>query len=155
MTFSRIDWLYEQKPLATTDVYLGLVGIELFEICRSFPPLLADVDFLSAKDLDRYTKIWPQMAAPDAKLMQELARILDWEIDRDIEIIDRYMRSESFVEAAPSPVDQAVLHMLHQVLLDVLLWRKETSKRGFARSKLHQALQSFRDAIKLDCEDVR
>ena len=146
MSSSRIDWLYEQKPVATVDVYLGLVGMEQFEICRNFPPALTDVDFLNDSDLARYTELWPQMRAPDDKLILELARILDWGIDRDIETIDRYMRAQAYAEAAPGEVEQAVLHVLHQVLFDVLLWRKEYSKKGFARGKLHQAVQAFRDA---------
>lgn len=146
MTSSRIDRLYEQKPLATVDLYLGLVGLELFEICRNFPPPLQDVDFLSEQDLARYAKLWPQMRSPDAKMMQELARILDWEIDRDIETIDRYMRSQAYAEAAPDDAARAVLHLLHQVLFDLMLWRKEYSKKNFVRSKLHQAVQAFRDA---------
>ncbi len=147
MSSTRIDWLYERKAVATLDVYLGLVGVELYEICKNFPPPFDSVEFADPSRRERYQKFWPQLKTPGPALMLELARLLDWEIDRDIGMIDRYMRSEAYADKLGDPLEVEVLHLLHQTLLDVLLWRKERSKRSFARSRLHQALQAFRQAV--------
>lgn len=150
----RIDWLYERKTIATIDVYLGLVGAELLELCQNFPPPLAEVDFAEAETRARFQDGWSLLKPPTPQLMLELAKILDWEIDRELELIDRYMRSAAYDDVVTQAAEVDALHILHQVLWDCLLWRRETSTRGFPRARLHDAVKAFRAAISAQPESA-
>src|SRR5512137_474827 len=64
VAWDRIEWLYAQRPVPTTDVYLDLVGRELFELCQSFPPAPDEIAFIDDGARARFAPLLAQMHAP-------------------------------------------------------------------------------------------
>ncbi|MBN2362041.1 MAG: hypothetical protein JXR83_21495 [Deltaproteobacteria bacterium] len=148
MAWNRIDWLYAQRPVPTTEVYLDLVGRELYELCLVFPPAPNEIAFLDDQVRARFEPLLGQMSAPTADLMLAVADLLDWETDHEVERIDEYMRDERYRTVAPSPVAVEAMHLLYRGLFDRLLERKENSARPFPRRDLHRAIASFRRCVR-------
>ncbi len=139
-----IDRLYETRPVATLEVYLQLVGGELFELCQRFPPAPEQIQFDSPRMRDRFTPLLDRMSAPSAELMLVLTELLDWEIDHEIERVDQFMRSESYSAVVHSDLELESMHLLRHLLLETLLGRKESSSHKIKRQELHQAVETFR-----------
>lgn len=144
MAWDRIDWLYAQRPVPTRDVYLDLVGGELYELCLAFPPTPDEIAFLDENARSRFAPQLDRMAPPAVDLMLAVADLLDWEIDHEVERIDDYMRNERYRDVAPTPIVVETMHLLYRGLLERLLERQENSTRRVLRRELHKAIASFR-----------
>ncbi|MFH1807352.1 MAG: hypothetical protein ABIJ09_01305 [Pseudomonadota bacterium] len=140
----RLEWLYERKPVPTIEVYLDLVGRELFELCQALPFEPGDLGFDDLQLQRRIEPVLDQMHPASAELMLVLCDLLDWELEFEVERVDHYMRNKLYARAAPTHLEVETLHFLHQLLLEVLLWRKEDSARSIKRADLHRAVGSLR-----------
>lgn len=149
MAWDRIDWLYAQRPVPTLDVYLDLVGRELYELCLAFPPAGNEIAFLDENVRARFAPLLDQMTAPTADLMLGVADLLDWEIEHEVERIDDYMRNERYGRVAATPIEVESLHLLYRGLFERLLERQENSTRRVPRHELHKAVASFRRLARL------
>lgn len=144
MTSNRLDWIYAQKPVPAGDAYLDLVGRELFELCRALPFSCEEIEFLQEGARRRFADHLEEMRIPSRALMLLLADLLQWELERDYDRIDDFMRNERYRDVATSAVDVHTMHFLQQVLLDRLLERQENSSRPLRRLQLLRAVDSFR-----------
>jgi len=149
MSNDRLDWIYAQKPVPTVNVYLDLVGQELFELCRMIPLSAQDVEFLQEGARRRFADHLEEMRPPSRELTLLIADLLEWELGREYERIDDFMRNERFREAAPTARDVHTLHFLQQVLLDRLLERQEHSAHPVRRDDLLRAVESLRRCARL------
>jgi hypothetical protein len=149
MAWNRIDWLYAQQPVPTSDVYLELVGRELYELCLAFPPSASEIDFIDDGARARFAPLLDRMRPPSAELMLAVADLLDWELDHEVERIDDYMRNERYRTVAPTPLAVEALHLLFRGLFERLLERQENSTRRVPRRELHKAVASFRRLARL------
>lgn len=140
----RLDQLYAQKPRATVEVYLELVGQELYEICLAFPPHPSEIAFANALEKQRFVENHPYLRQPDASFMILLAQVLAWEIDRELERLDHFFRNDGPTAVCASQAQVFAFHFLQQLLLERLLSRQETSSHQLKRRDLLRSIERFR-----------
>jgi hypothetical protein len=149
MSNDRLDWIYAQKPVPTVHVYLDLVGQELYELCRMIPLPEQDVEFMQEGARRRFAEHLDEMRPPTRELTLLIADLLEWELGREYERIDDFMRNERYRGAAPTAGDVHTMHFLQQVLLDRLLERQEHSSHPVRRQELLRAVESLRRCARL------
>ena len=148
MLWQRSEWLYEQQPVSSAEVYLDLVGRELHELCVAFPPAVHEVDFLDQRMQNRFAPLLPSMRHLSSEQMLLLADLLQWELERDLPCIDDFMAQQRYRPIFDTPADVEAMHFLHRLLLDRLLERLERNNFALKRKDLQRTLDVLRRHVR-------
>ncbi|MBI5546495.1 MAG: hypothetical protein HY901_21650 [Deltaproteobacteria bacterium] len=107
---SRWDHLYEIKPVPLAEHFVEEVSKLVAKDLTEWP--LAIESWTSAQEEERFKPLLgPDSSRPDGRVLGEAFRLARWELMREFEQIDEYMRHERWREVTPAGrgVDQILL----------------------------------------------
>jgi hypothetical protein len=132
---SRWDWLYEVQPRLVKDVVLERVARELGDEIDRWPPRIESWETEEARV--RFQPLMEgRMGRPPRGPLRLALRLSRWDLQREYEIIDAYMKGEHFREDAPGPYDFDLAMFIWRYLVDQILAFKEYAGSRFSRDDL-------------------
>ena len=136
--------IIDKHYLESREVLADLIGAELHEQCVAFPPDVGDEMWGNAAFERRFRSALPGLPAPDGPMIQLLCRVLDLEIDHEIEDIDRLVKDGVIQTLCGTRPRVETFHFLWQILLHHLEARSMDMQVGFKRQDKHRVVDSLR-----------
>ena len=135
--------LLEQKTISSHEAILGLIADELCEICATFPPPSASIQWLSPQFEKRFSHQVADFPPVDTEMAKVLGDILLFELDFKPEATAALFRNQRHINACPTRLHQEALHMLWPIILEVLYARKDECSGLLKRNDLKTIVARF------------
>lgn len=135
--------LMEQKPIGSQEALMRLIADELCEICESFPPPLASMEWLSPQFEKRFASELESMPTIDQPMAGLLRDILIHELRFEAEATAALFRNQKHIAACPTPLHESAIHFLWPIMLEVLHIRKEECSARIGRKDLIGVVEIF------------
>lgn len=130
------EWLYERTPQPLSEYVLDEVAKALAEAARHFPPHIEEWEDAAARARWDAVLSLPQEALP-AHVLRLATRLYRWELERDVELIDRYLSQNHFTELGTfTPLQQEQALFLWRYWVDQTLAFKEYARDKFTWRQL-------------------
>ncbi len=136
---SRWERLFDQKPVPLLDALVEEVAKLLSRDLLVWP--------LPVESLDAVTGggVAPFLAAdsvrPGDAVFQEAFRLARWELEREVDAVDAYLRSRRYLELGVGPHERAALLFVTRWLIEQLLDLAETTRSRVRRPELVRCLE--------------
>lgn len=137
--WKRYEPLLEAKAVPVKDALIDLLAKELVEMCQTFPPEERQIEWHDESLRRRLEGRVAELPRPDPKLVEEISRLVVWDLERELDAIDHYFRNEKYGDACPTPRHVDTLHVLWRVGVEVLLTRKDEVQHFLKRTDLVEA----------------
>jgi hypothetical protein len=135
---SRWDYLFETKPIPLIDHLLEEVSKLLVKDLGNWPPPVQEVD------LDTGGTFAPLFLEPSARpapaVYAEALRLSHWELAREFDAYDDYMRNKRYLERGLAPTDRLSLLFLNRWLVEQMLGLGESTEGRVNRPMMRQIL---------------
>lgn len=138
---SRWDFLLETKPVPLVEHLKDEVAKLLAQELQSWPPPMTELD--PAWVRKHATVFEPGAPRPSDALYREAFRVTRWELERDVEAVDDYMRNQRFLERGLAPTDKSALLVLSRWLTEQLLQLSEATENRVKRKDLIDILEKL------------
>lgn len=138
---SRWDFLLETKPVPLVEHLKDEVAKLLARELESWPPPMTELDPGWVRK--HATVFEPGAPRPPDALYREAFRLARWELERDVEAVDDYMRNQRFVERGLAPTDKSALLVLSRWLTEQLLQLTEATENRVKRKDLIDILEKL------------
>lgn len=130
------EWLYERTPTPLVDYVLDEVAKALAIAATEFPPLIEEWEDPAARR--RWDAVLSQ---PPGRLPRHVLRLAlkmyRWELERDVEQIDRYLTREHFRELGTfTPLEEDTALFIWRYWVDQTLAFKEYARDKFTWKQL-------------------
>ena len=136
---SRWDYLFETKPVPMMDHLLEEVAKLLAKDLRQWPPPVQEIDLDTGGQFAAlYTEPTPR---PAEAVYEEALRLSRWELERELEAYDDYMRNKRYLERGLAPTDRLPLLFLNRWLTDHMLGLGEATEGRVNRRLMLQCLE--------------
>lgn len=152
--WKKYEPLLEAKARPAKDVLVDLLAKELVEMCQTFPPEEHSIEWEDQSLQKRLEGRVDELPKPDVALVDEVGRLMTWDLEREIEAIDHYFRNERYGDAAPTPAHVDALHVLWRVGVEILLQRKEEADTFLKRADLIEASKRFPEIFRRRASSV-
>jgi hypothetical protein len=137
--WKRYEPLLEAKARPAKDVLIELLAKELVEMCQTFPPAENQIEWEDPALRRRLEGRVHELPKCDPALVDEVSRLIVWDLGHEPEAIDHYFRNDVYGDAAPTPAHVDAIHVLWRVGTDILLARKEEAQTLLKRKDLIEA----------------
>jgi hypothetical protein len=135
---SRWDYLYDLKPVPLEEHLLSEAARDLAERLLAWPPEI--LEWSSASDCQRFGHlVAPGSPRPSALVFREAFRLARWELAREYEEIDSYMRREAWAEVIPRDGYDALV-FLYKYLTEEMLALSDATEGRIGRKALSSCL---------------
>ena len=136
---SRWDWLYDVRSVPLTDYVLDEVAKKLRDRLADWPVQV--LEWNSEGDRIRFSPlVAPDSAPPDFYTFREAFRLASWELSREYEAIDSYMRREEWKNAGIGPDGYDLLVFLDRYLTEEMLAVLDVTEGRIGRRDLVRCL---------------
>ncbi|MBM7114277.1 hypothetical protein [Archangium primigenium] len=136
---SRWDYLFETKPVPMMDHLLEEVAKLLAKDLRQWPPPVQEVDLdVGGTFAPLFTEPTPR---PAEAVYDEALRLSRWELEREHEAYDDYMRNKRYLERGLAPTDRLPLLLLNRWLVDQMLGLGEATEGRVNRRLMLKCLE--------------
>ncbi|WP_434382464.1 hypothetical protein [Melittangium boletus] len=136
---SRWDYLFETKPVPMMDHLLEEVAKLLAKDLRQWPPPVQEVDLdVGGQFAPLFTEPTPR---PAEAVYDEALRLSRWELEREHEAYDDYMRNKRYLERGLAPTDRLALLLLNRWLVDQMLGLGEATEGRVNRRLMLKCLE--------------
>ena len=132
---SRWEHLLETKPIPVIDHLVGEVSKLFAESLRAWPP---DVDDADASTL---ALLIEHPTRPDDAMFREAFRLARWDLSREFEAFDDYIRNERFVAAGITLEAKPLLLFLSRFMTEQALGLNEATEGRIDRRRMLQVLE--------------
>ena len=130
MAKNPYEWLYEREKQPLKEYVLDEVAKHLSRAVEAFPPSIEEWE-----NEELRTRYAPLLATvtqrPRVGVVRVALRLYRWELERDVEAIDHYMRNQHWAAEELSPIELEVATFLWQYWLDQTLAFKEYVQEKF------------------------
>lgn len=128
-------WLYERESQPLKAYVLDRVAEHLAEAVERFPP---PIEWWERADLqDRFDPVLEQVRGrPDDRVVRFALKLYRWELERDVERIDRYLAGGHESEFSLGALERETALFLWQYFVDQTLAFKEMAKGKFRQTEL-------------------
>ncbi|MBN1203937.1 MAG: hypothetical protein JXB05_03300 [Myxococcaceae bacterium] len=144
---SRWDHLFEAKPVPLIDHLLEEVSKLLAKDLSRWPPPVQEID------LDMGGTFAPLFLEPPPRPSQavydEALRLSRWELAREFDAYDDYMRNKRYLERGLAPTDRLPLLFLTRWLVEQLLGLGEATEGRVKRPHMSQVLDKLEARMRL------
>lgn len=135
---SRWDYLYDLKAVPLEEHLLKEAARGLAERLLAWPPEI--LEWSSAADRLRFEPLLaPGTPRPSALVFREAFRLARWELERDYEAIDSYMRCEAWASSLPKSGYDALV-FLYKYLTEEMLAIGDATEGRIGRKALSACL---------------
>jgi hypothetical protein len=131
----RWDWLYEVRPQPLKDYVLDRVAKELGDEIDRWPPRIESWESEEAR-LRFQPLLEGRVGRPPRGPLRLALRLARWDLQREFELIDKYMQGQHYKEDAPGQYDFDLAMFLWRYLTDQILSFKEQVGSRFTRAEL-------------------
>ena len=130
------EWLYERQAQPLKDYVLDEIATSLAAAAESFPPAIEEWEDDATRR--RWDAVVSQPPGPLSRPVRRLAlRLYRWELERDVEAIDRYLAQGHFGELGTfTPLEQDTAIFLWRYWVDQTLAFKEYARDKFRWAEL-------------------
>lgn len=144
---SRWDYLFETKPIPLMDHMLEEVAKLLAKDLQQWPPPVQEIDLeVGGQFATLFTEPPPR---PIRAVYDEALRLSRWELARELEAYDDYMRNKRYLERGLAPTDRRVLLFLNRWLVDHMLGLGEATGGRVNRRLMSRCLDRLEARLRL------
>ncbi|ATB27844.1 hypothetical protein [Melittangium boletus] len=136
---SRWDYLFETKPVPMMDHLLEEVAKLLAKDLQQWPPPVQEIDLdVGGQFAPLFTEPTPR---PAEAVYDEALRLTRWELERELEAYDDYMRNKRYQARGLAPTDRLPLLLLNRWLVDQMLGLGEATEGRVNRRLMLKCLE--------------
>ncbi|HSP79288.1 MAG TPA: hypothetical protein VLQ93_12205 [Myxococcaceae bacterium] len=144
---SRWDYLFETRPVPLIDHLLEEVAKLLAKDLSLWPPPVQEVDLEIGR---QFAPIFTgEVPRPSRALYDEALRLSRWELARELDAYDDYMRNKRYLERGLAPTDRTTLLFLNRWLVDQMLGLGEATEGRVNRKLMQQCLDRLEARLRL------
>ncbi|TSC32134.1 hypothetical protein [Corallococcus sp. Z5C101001] len=135
---SRWDHLFDLKPVALVDHLLEEVARLLARDLESWPPPVQDLD---PATLGEFTPLFQEATRrPSPAVYMEALRLARWDLAREFDAFDDYVRNKRYLERGLAPEDRVPLLFLTRWLTEQMLGLGEATQGRIKRPRMQDCL---------------
>jgi hypothetical protein len=135
---SRWDYLLETKPIPIMDQLLEEVARLLTKDLSQWPPPVEEIDLDTGGTFAPIFLEHPPRPSP--AVYSEALRLSQWELAREFDAYDDYMRNKRYLERGLAPTDRLILLFLNRWLVEQMLGLGESTEGRVKRPMMRQIL---------------
>jgi hypothetical protein len=136
---SRWDLLLEQKPVALIDHLLEEAAKLIAADYQRWPLPVQEIDLASAKELA--SLLLPDAQRPSPEVYREAVKLAQWDLGREVDAYDDYMRNRRYLALGLTEVDRPRLLLLSRWLVEQLLGLGEATEGRVNRARMRVVLE--------------
>jgi hypothetical protein len=135
---SRWDHLFESKPIPLMDHLLEEVARLLAKDLERWPPPVEEIDLDTG---GTFAPLFTEPRPPPSRpVYDEAMRLARWELAREFDAYDEYMRNKRYLERGLVPDDRLPLLFLSRWLVEQMLGLGEATEGRVTRALMRQCL---------------
>jgi len=135
---SRWDRLLDVKAISLAEHLVEEVSKLLAKDLARWPLPVLELDVETGRQFAPL--LAPDSQRPDPPAFGEAFRLARWELEREIEAVDDYMRNRRWLERGLAPDDKQALLFISRWLVEQLLGLAEATEGRLSRPTLVEAL---------------
>jgi hypothetical protein len=144
---SRWDSLLETKPIPVLDQLLEEVAKLLAKELAQWPPPVQELDLdVGGTFAPLFLEHPPR---PSQAVYDEALRLSRWELEREFDAYDDYMRNKRYLERGLAPTDRLALLFLNRWLVEQMLGLGEATEGRVKRPQMRQILDKVEAKLRL------
>jgi hypothetical protein len=144
---SRWDYLFETRPVPLIDHLLEEVAKLLAKDLDRWPPPVQEMDLeLGAHFIPLLTGEVPR---PSRAVYAEALHLSRWELAREFDAYDDYMRNKRYLERGLAPTDRTTLLFLNRWMVDQMLGLGEATDGRVNRKLMRRCLDRLEARLRL------
>jgi hypothetical protein len=144
---SRWDHLFEVKTVAVLDHLLEEVAKLVAKDLSAWPPPVQEIDLdVGGTFAPLFLEPTPR---PSHALYGEALRLSRWELAREFDAYDDYMRNKRYLERGLAPTDRLALLFLNRWLVEQMLGLGEATEGRVKRPMMSQILDKVEARLRL------
>ncbi len=135
---SRWEHLLDQKPVPILEHLLDEAARFFAQQLSTWPPELMEIDLPSGKPTAELLAAHP--LRPAGGVWRESFKLARWDLEREFEAYDDYMRNRRYLAAGLAEADRAMLLFLSRLLTEHALGLNEATQGRVDRPKMVELL---------------
>jgi hypothetical protein len=144
---SRWDYLFETKPVPLIDHLIEEVAKLLAKDLDQWPPPVQEIDLeVGGQFAPIFTETPPR---PSRAVYDEAFRLSRWELAREHEAYDDYMRNKRYLAHGLAPTDRLALLFLNRWIVDQMLGLGEATEGRVNRRLMQQCLDRLEARLRM------
>jgi hypothetical protein len=136
---SRWDFLLDQRPVPLAELLLEEVSKLLAEDLASWPLPIQELDDETGRRFSPLLEA--ESPRPSDPVFAEAFRLTRWEIERNIDAIDEYMRNQTWSDHGLRAEDKLAVLFVSRWLVEQLLSLREAVEGRITRPQLVDCLE--------------
>ena len=125
MWWKRYEPLLEAKSVPVREALIDLIAKELCEMCESFPPEEASIEWQDEALRRRLQGRLRDLPRIDGAMADLVSRLLVLDLSHEVEAIDHLFRNEGYRDACPSDAHLDAVKLCWRAGLELLYQRKD------------------------------
>ncbi len=134
VTTSRWERLLDQKPIPVREHLIEETSQLLARELARWPLAVEELDLATGRDVAEL--LAPEAPRPDARVFREALRLARWDLGRETDAYDDYMRNARFTSAGLTAKDRPALLFIGRWLLEQLFALGEATDGRLRRADL-------------------
>ena len=135
---SRWDFLFDTRSVPLTEFALDEVAKRLAQELRSWPPPVEELDLATGR---KFASLFePEAPRPPEAVYAEAFRMADWELGRNVEAVDDYMRNHRYVDHGLALFHAQAILFVSRWLVEQWLSLSEATEGRIKRPQLREGL---------------
>jgi hypothetical protein len=144
---SRWDYLLETKPVRIIDQLQEEVAKLLAKDLAKWPPPVEEIDLdVGGAFAPIFLEAPPR---PSPAVYDEAMRLSHWELEREFDAYDDYMRNKRYLERGLAPTDRVPLLFLNRWLVEQMLGLGEATEGRVSRPIMRKILDKVQSRMRL------
>jgi len=144
---SRWDYLLETKPVRIIDQLQEEVAKLLAKDLAKWPPPVEEIDLdIGGAFAPIFLEAPPR---PSPAVYDEAMRLAHWELAREFDAYDDYMRNKRYLERGLAPTDRLALLFLNRWLVEQMLGLGESTEGRVSRPLMRKILDKVQSRMRL------
>ena len=144
---SRWDYLFEAKPIPMMDHLLEEVAKLLAKDLEHWPPPVQELDLDAGGQFAPLFMEPPPKPAP--RVYAEAIRLASWDLSREFDAYDDYMRNNRYLERGLAPTDRLPMLFLSRWLVEQMLGLSESTEGRVTRKLMQQCLDRLEARLRV------
>jgi hypothetical protein len=135
---SRWDLLLDRKPVPILEHLLDEAAKLFAKQLGVWPPELFEIDLPSGRETAALLEATPER--PAEGVWREAFKLARWDLEREFEAFDEYMRNRRYLEQGLTEADRPMLLFLSRLLTEHALGLNEATQGKVNRPKMVELL---------------
>jgi hypothetical protein len=144
---SRWDYLFEAKPIPMMDHLLEEVAKLLAKDLEVWPPPVQEIDLDAG---GQFAKLLLEPGPkPSWRVYTEALKLARWDLTREFDAYDDYMRNNRYLELGLAPTDRLPLLFLSRWVVEQMLGLGESTQGRVTRKLMQQCLDRLESRMRV------